>query len=222
MVSLEYLFANESNNSTTEGLMEKIVSPLNLQKAYKQVRKNGGTGGVDGMGVKDLKEWLGKNFSQLQEELLTGSYQPSPVLSVRIPKTNGGYRDLGIPTVIDRLIQQSILQVLSPYYEERFSTQSYGFRPKKSAHQALKESGEIVKSGKRYVVDLDLEKFFDEVNHHKLESKLKLGIKDVRVVELIRKYLKSGILKKRFRKSKNKRHTTRRSLKSLVVEHILR
>ncbi len=196
MVSLEFLFADDYDDSTTERLMEKIVDPLNIEKAYRQVRKNGGRGGVDGMEVKDLKEWLGKNLYHLQESLLTGQYRPHPVLSVRIPKPKGGYRQLGIPTVIDRLIQQSILQILNRYYEKKFSAHSYGFRPKRSAHQALKESGEIVKSGKSYIVDLDLEKFFDEVNHHKLESKLKRQIKDARLLKLIGKYLRSGILEK--------------------------
>jgi RNA-directed DNA polymerase len=143
--------------------MEQVASPLNLQKAYQRVVQNGGSGGVDGMTVKELQEWLGNSLTQLQQQLLQGKYEPQAVRGVQIPKHNGGYRQLGIPTVIDRLVQQAIHQVLSVRYEKIFSTNSYGFRPNKNAHQALKRAGAYVAGGKGHVIDLDLAKFFEEV-----------------------------------------------------------
>ncbi len=194
MVSLEFSCANRDEQPIPTDLMERIISPLNLNKAYKRVLKNEGSCGVDGMEVSDLKEWLRRNFQTLQDELQKGIYKPQPVLGVQIPKPQGGFRQLGIPTVVDRLVQQAIHQVLSIYYEPEFSESSYGFRPNRSAHQALKCASEKVKSGRIYVIDLDLEKFFDEVNHHRLEWLLSKRIKDKRVLSLIRRYLQSGLM----------------------------
>lgn len=194
MVSLELLFAKGDKEPTTSGLMEKIADPLNIQKAYNRVRRNGGCAGVDEMKIGDLKVWLRNNLGKLEEELLSNSYKPEAVKGVKIRKPAGGYRQLGIPTVIDRLVQQSILQLLTPIYESIFSQHSFGFRPGRSAHDALRQSGEYVKSGNSYVVDLDLEQFFDKVNHHRLEMLLKRQIKDERVLILIRKYLRAGML----------------------------
>jgi group II intron reverse transcriptase/maturase len=174
--------------------MEQIADPLNLGKAYRQVKDNGGSAGVDGMKVEELQEWLGKNLNHLREQLLQGNYQPQPLRGVQIPKPGGGKRQLGIPTVIDRLVQQSIHQVLSARYEKTFSGNSHGFRPQKNAHQALKQAGKYVAQGKKEVIDLDLEKFFDEVNHHRLMWLLSTRIGDKRVLHLIRRYLKAGIL----------------------------
>lgn len=174
--------------------MERLADPLNLQKAYKRVIENGGSSGVDGMSTDSLGTWLGTHYEKLRHQLLSGSYQPSDVRGVRIPKPQGGYRQLGIPTVIDRLIQQALHQILSPQYEPTFSTYSYGFRPGKSAHEALSKASEYVSKGKKYVIDLDLEKFFDEVNHHRLMWLLGTRIGDKRVLTLIHRYLKSGIL----------------------------
>lgn len=194
MVSSEWLSACREERNLTRNLMEQIADPLNLSKAYQQVVRNGGSGGVDAMKVGDLQRWLGDNITILQEQLLQGIYQPNAVRGVLIPKPNGGQRQLGIPTVIDRLIQQAMHQVLSVRYERIFSVNSYGFRPNKNAHQALKQAGSYVREGKSYVIDLDLEKFFDEVNHHRLMWLLSMRIGDSRVLELIHRYLRAGIL----------------------------
>jgi group II intron reverse transcriptase/maturase len=146
------------------------------------------------MTVKELQEWLGNSLTQLQQQLLQGKYEPQAVRGVQIPKHNGGYRQLGIPTVIDRLVQQAIHQVLSVRYEKIFSANSYGFRPNKNAHQALKQAGEYVAAGKGYAIDLDLEKFFDEVNHHRLMWLLSTRVGDKRLLQLIHRYLKAGML----------------------------
>ena len=174
--------------------MEKIAAPLNLQKAYRRVVQNGGSGGVDGMKVKELQEWLNKNLTSLVQQLQEGTYQPQAVRGVQIPKGQGGHRQLGIPTVKDRLVQQAIAQVLSVHYERIFSDNSYVFRPAKNAHQALKRAGKYVASGKVYVIDLDLEKFFDEVNHHRLMWLLSTRIGDKGLLQLIHRYLKAGML----------------------------
>ena len=193
-VSPEWLSACREQRNLTKGLMEQIADPLNLSKAYQRVLSNGGSGGVDGMTVKDLQGWLGEHLNQLQHQLLQGIYEPLPIRGVQIPKANGGKRQLGIPTVIDRLVQQALHQVLSVDYERIFSMRSYGFRAHKNAHQALKQAGEYVSVGKVYVIDLDLEKFFDEVNHHRLMWLLSTRIGDKRVLQLIHRYLKAGML----------------------------
>ena len=193
-VNPQWLSACKEERNLTGNLMEQIADPLNLQKAYQRVVQNGGSAGVDGMTVKELQAWLGKNLNQLQQQLLDGKYEPESVRGVQIPKPQGGHRQLGIPTVKDRMIQQAIHQVLSMRYERIFSPYSYGFRPNKNAHQALKQAGIYVASGKGYVIDLDLEKFFDEVNHHRLMWLLSTRIGDGRVLQLIHRYLKAGLL----------------------------
>jgi len=193
-VNPEWLSACREERNLTKALMEKVADPLNLSKAYQQVVANGGSGGVDGMKVEQLKEWLAGNLSQLQEHLLSGSYQPQAVKGVQIPKPDGGKRQLGIPTVKDRLVQQAIHQVLSVRYERVFSKRSYGFRPGKNAHQALKQAGSYVAEGKGYVIDLDLEKFFDEVNHHSLMWLLGTCIGDRRLLQLIHRFLRAGMM----------------------------
>jgi RNA-directed DNA polymerase len=175
-------------------MMKQISDVSNLSRACQRVISNGGRGGVDGMEVTDLRAWFSENYKVLQEQLLSGEYYPEAVRGVKIPKPKGGYRQLGIPTVIDRLVQQSILQVLSPRYEQVFSEYSYGFRPGRSAHQALKQAGEYVAQGKRHIVDIDLAKFFDEVNHSRLLWLLSKRIGDRRVLQLLHRYLKSGML----------------------------
>lgn len=193
-VSPLWLGACETERTQTEGLMDKIADPLNLQKAYRRVRANAGKGGVDGMEVKELGEWMNKNLSSLQEQLLNGQYKAQPVRGVQIPKPQGGYRQLGIPTVTDRLVQQAVHQVLSLRYERIFSENSYGFRPKRNAHQALHQAGLFITEGKSYVIDLDLEKFFDTVNHHRLIWLLSRRIGDGRVLKLIHQFIKAGVL----------------------------
>ena len=179
-----------------EHLLEVILSPDNLNKAYKAVVRNKGCGGVDKMSCEELLPWLRSNKDELICSLLDGSYRPNPVRRVEIPKDNGKMRQLGIPTVVDRLVQQAINQALMPIYERQFSNRSYGFRPHKSCHHALHEAKKIITEGYHYVVDLDLERFFDTVNHSKLIEILSRTIKDGRVIRLIHKYLKSGVLVK--------------------------
>lgn len=177
-----------------EHLFEVILSPCNLNNAYKAVVKNKGCGGVDKMSCEQLLPWLRSNKDELIRSLLDGSYRPNPVRRVEIPKDNGKMRQLGIPTVIDRLVQQAINQALTPIYERQFSNRSYGFRPRRSCHHALHEAKKIIDEGCHYVVDLDLERFFDTVNHSKLIEILSRTIKDGRVISLIHKYLRSGVL----------------------------
>ena len=179
---------------TKDALLERVVSPANLNRAYKQVVSNGGSGGVDKMETEDLLPYLKLHKDELINSLLDGSYRPNPVRRVEIPKDGGKKRQLGIPTVIDRLIQQSLSQVLSPLYERQFSDNSFGFRPKRSAHQALLRAQSYINMGYKYCVDLDLEKFFDTVNHSKLIEILSRTVKDGRVISLVHKYLLSGVM----------------------------
>ena len=176
------------------GLMDVIVSRGNMMAAYSRVVANKGAPGIDGMPVMVLKGYLQEEWPRIKEELLTGKYHPQPVRKVEIPKPGGGVRMLGIPTVLDRLIQQAVHQVLSPLFDPCFSTSSYGFRPGKSAHQAVKAAQKHVASGLRWVVDLDVEKFFDRVHHDTLMSLVKRKVGDRVVLSLIDRYLKAGIL----------------------------
>ena len=179
-----------------EPLLERILSPENLLKAYKAVQRNKGCGGIDKMSCEQMLPWLLANKDALIRSLLDGSYRPNPVKRVEIPKDNGRMRLLGIPTVIDRLVQQAISQTLTPIYERQFSPRSYGFRPRKGCHAALRVARQIVDEGYIYVVDLDLERFFDTVSHSKLIEILSRTIKDGRVISLIHKYLRSGVMNK--------------------------
>ena len=176
-------------------LMEAVVARENLLKAYAQVVSNQGAAGVDRMTVEQLKPYLQVHWAQIKAELLSGRYQPQPVRGVEIPKPQGGMRQLGIPTVVDRLIQQALHQVLSPLFEPGFSESSYGFRPGRSAQQAVAQARAYVAAGRRWVVDLDLEKFFDRVNHDVLMSRLARRISDRRVLRLIRGYLQAGMMR---------------------------
>lgn len=178
----------------TEGLLEKILALDNLNKAFKQVKRNKGAGGIDGMQVDELLPYLRENREELLKSLWDGTYRPKPVRRVEIPKENGKVRKLGIPTVVDRWVQQAISQVLIPIYEDRFSDNSYGFRPKRSAHDALKQCQRNISDGYVYVVDMDLEKYFDTVNQSKLIQILSETIKDGRVISLIHKFLRAGIM----------------------------
>lgn len=175
-------------------LMEQILSRQNLLTALKRVEKNKGSHGADGMSVQILRRHLIGHWEPLKATLVEGTYQPQPVRRVEIPKPDGGVRLLGIPTVIDRLIQQAITQVLSPIYDPAFSDHSYGFRPKRSAHDAVRRAKGYIKEGYRWVIDVDLEKFFDRVNHDKLMGLLAKRIKDKRLLKLIRSYLEAGVM----------------------------
>lgn len=185
----------EPSRPETEQLLEAVVERENLWLALKQVERNSGAAGVDKMTVEQLRPYLREHWLRIKEELLAGKYQPKPVRKVEIPKSSGkGMRMLGIPTVIDRLIQQAVHQVLSPLFERSFSESSYGFRPHRSAQQAVLKAREYVREGRRWVVDIDLEKFFDRVNHDVLMSRLVRRIKDKRVLRLIRRYLQAGMM----------------------------
>lgn len=187
-----------TENSLTEqdrfghGMLEFVLSPSNLNAAYRKVKRNKGSGGVDKMEVESLKDYLVSNKEGLQASILRGNYRPNPVRRVEIPKDNRQKRQLGIPTVVDRVIQQAIAQVLIPLYEPQFSDNSYGFRPRRNAHQALIKCKDYITAGYGYAVDMDLEKFFDKVNHSKLVEVLSRTVKDGRVVSLIHKYLNAG------------------------------
>lgn len=175
-------------------LMEKICEPANLNQAYKHVKSNKGAPGIDGLTIEELKQYIRLHKEQLVQSLLDGSYKPQPVRRVAIPKAGGGERELGIPTVVDRLVQQAIHQVIGPLLDEGFSDSSYGFRPGRSAHDALKRAKTYVESGYTWVVDMDLEKFFDRVNHDILMSRLARKIGDKRLLKIIRGFLTAGIM----------------------------
>jgi RNA-directed DNA polymerase len=175
-------------------LIERMLERGNMLKALQAVEANRGAAGVDGMEVKQLRSYLREHWVKIREQILSGSYEPRPVRRVDIPKPGGGTRMLGIPTVLDRLIQQAIHQILSPLWEEGFSAHSYGFRPGRSAAQAVKAAQGYIQSGKRWVVDVDLEKFFDRVNHAVLMARVARKVKDQRMLKLIRRYLESGIM----------------------------
>lgn len=178
----------------TTSLMEAVVERGNLKLAYQRVVTNKGAAGVDELAVSELGDHLKRHWPAIRARLLSGDYQPAAVRRVDIQKPQGGVRMLGIPTVVDRLIQQALHQVLQPIFEPTFSEGSFGFRPGRNAHQALRQALEYVAQGKRWVVDIDLEKFFDRVNHDLLMSKLAGKIGDVRVLSLIRRYLEAGMM----------------------------
>ena len=185
----------EDSGPETEQLMEAVVERENMVAALQRVMSNRGAAGVDGMTVEQLKPYLKEEWKRIREEMVSDEYRPKPVLKVEIPKADGkGVRKLGIPTVVDRLIQQAIHQVLSVIFEPSFSESSYGFRPGRSAHDAVRQARAYVSEGRRWVVDMDLEKFFDRVNHDVLMSRLARRIKDKRILRLIRRYLQAGMM----------------------------
>jgi len=175
-------------------LLEKVLSRENLRMALQRVEANKGVGGVDGVSTEQLRGYLRDHWQNIREKLERGTYQPSPVRRVEIPKPDGGVRLLGIPTVVDRFIQQAILQVLTPIFDPTFSESSYGFRPKRSAHMAVRKAQEYISEGYRFVVDIDLEKFFDRVNHDILMSRVARKVHDKRILKLIRSYLNAGVM----------------------------
>ena len=186
--------ARDQQRALTQNLMGKVVHPSNLNAAYRRVKANKGSAGIDEMTVDDLSPWLIHHKDQLIEQLRTGSYTPQCIKGVQIPKPTGGMRQLGIPTVVDRLVQQAILQVLEPILDSTFSPWSHGFRPGHSAHTALTQARDHVASGHVMVVDMDLEKFFDRVNHDVLMSRLCRWIGDKRLLRIIRRFLEAGMM----------------------------
>lgn len=195
-ISLTIEKRQNAENKYTNGLFERIIDRNNLNQAFKKVRANKGSHGVDGMKVDELLQYLKENGASLRQSLLEGSYKPNPVRRVEKPKPDGKKRPLGIPTTVDRVIQQAIAQVLNPIFEEKFSDNSYGFRPNRSAHQAIRKCKEYMDKGYRWAVDIDLEKYFDTVNHDKLIGLVYKEVKDVRVIALIRKYLQAGVMER--------------------------
>jgi group II intron reverse transcriptase/maturase len=186
--------ASGNERPGTDRLMEEVVQRGNAKAALKRVKQNKGSPGVDGMTVDELPEYLVEHWEEIREQLLAGTYQPKPVKRQEIPKSGGGVRELGIPTVLDRLVQQAILQVLQPRFDPTFSEHSHGFRPGRRAHDAVCEAQGHIQDGRRVVVDVDLEKFFDRVNHDVLMEKLAGRIADKRMLGLIRRYLEAGIM----------------------------
>ena len=177
-----------------ESLLERVLDRNNLNRAYKRVKQKGGAAGIDGMTVDEMLPYLQANREGLLESILGGWYKPSPVRRVEIPKPDGGVRLLGVPTVIDRMIQQALVQVLQPIFEQTFSDSSYGFRPGRNAQQAIKQAKEYYEQGYRQVVDIDLAKYFDTVNHDLLIDMVWEQVTDERIIKLIRKFLKSGVM----------------------------
>ena len=186
--------AQDRDRALTFPLMEQVVKPANLNRAYARVKANKGAPGTDGMSVGQLAGWLSEHKQMLLASLLDGSYQPQPVRGVQIPKPGGGMRQLGIPTVVDRLVQQAMLQVLEPILDPNFSQSSYGFRPGRSAHDALAKAKEFVAGGRDIVVDIDLEKFFDRVNHDVLMNRLSRYVDDKRMLKIIGRFLRAGMM----------------------------
>src|ERR1700756_3057651 len=182
------------NSAFTEQLMEEVCDRENLERAWKRVKRNKGSPGADGMTIDDAKAFLRQHWPNIRSQLLDGNYRPQPVKRVEIPKPDGVVRKLGVPCVVDRLIQQAVLQVLQERWDPTFSEYSYGFRPGRSAHQAVAQAQRYVAAGYSIVVDLDLEKFFDRVNHDSLMARVAVRVTDKRVLKLIRAFLKSGVM----------------------------
>lgn len=180
--------------SERDRLMSRVVERDNMQLAYSRVMKNRGAPGIDGMRCEDLKAWLKVNWPQAKRALLDGAYRPQPVRRVDLPKPQGGVRTLGVPTVVDRLIQQALHQAMQPLFEPIFSQSSYGFRPGRSAQQAVSKAAEYIRGGKRWVVDMDLEKFFDRVNHDVLMARVARQVQDKTVLSLIRRFVQAGMM----------------------------
>lgn len=185
---------NAEDPTTTVMLMEEVCERVNLFKALRRVETNAGAPGVDGMSVHKLKGFLKHHWPEIRDQLLSGTYRPQPVLRVEIPKSDGGVRKLGIPTALDRFIQQAVLQVLQERWDRTFSEHSYGFRPNRSAHQAVAQAQAYIAEGYRHVVDIDLEKFFDRVNHDMLMARVARRVEDKRLLKLIRAFLNAGVM----------------------------
>ena len=188
--------ASERGNLTPEKstLMEQVVEKENMARAYQRVKRNKGAAGIDNMVVEELESYLREHWSRIKRELREGRYKPQAVKVVYIPKVSGGRRQLGIPTVVDRMIQQALMQVLSPIFEAMFSEGSYGFRAGRNAQMAVKKAQEYQRKGKRWVVDIDLAAFFDEVNHDRLISRIRMKVNDRLILKIVRRYLQSGVM----------------------------
>ena len=200
-------------------LMARIANPNNLTRAFQRVKRNKGAAGIDRMTVEGLHAHLQDYGHKLRQSLLQGEWRPSPVRRVLIPKPDGGERQLGIPTALDRMVQQAIQQVLQAEWEPRFSAFSYGFRPNRSAHQAINQAQSYIREGYDWVVDIDLSKFFDRVNHDRLMNKLAAHTDDKDVLRLIRRFLQSGVMETRTGKTANGRSTAGRTTVACVIQY---
>ena len=180
--------------ASTDRLMEEVIERGNLKEALERVKANKGSAGVDGMTIGGITDYLKQHWPGIRERLLNGTYEPKPVRRVEIPKPDGGVRKLGIPTVLDRFIQQAVMQVLQRRWDRTFSQHSYGFRPGRSAHQAVVQAQQFIANGDGWVIDLDLEKFFDRVNHDKLMGQIAKRVEDKRLLKLIRAFLNAGVM----------------------------
>jgi RNA-directed DNA polymerase len=216
------LTATGPARALTQCLMEEVTDRDNLNLAYRRVRANKGAPGVDGMTIAAAHDWIVEHKEELIASLTDGSYQPQPVRGVEIPKPGGGVRQLGIPTVIDRLVQQAILQVLQSILDPTFSDSSYGFRPGRGAHDALHQAAKYVAEGRTIVVDMDLEKFFDRVNHDMLMARLARRVADKRLLRIIRRFLEAGLMQEGRLRRATRRDSARGSAVALVGQSTAR
>jgi len=198
--------------------MEEVCERENLREALRQVKGNKGSAGVDGVTVDQLTDYLTRHWPVIREQLRNGTYEPKPVRRVEIPKPDGGVRKLGIPTVLDRFIQQAVMQVLQRRWDRTFSEPSYGFRPGRSAHQAVAQAQQYIASGYNWVVDLDLERFFDRVNHDKWMGQVAKRVEDKRLLKLIRAFLNAGVDGKWTGQTQRRRHSPGRSTFTPVIQ----
>lgn len=216
---INQLFVIEKGEGETSmELLEQILAKENLNQAYKKVVTNKGVAGVDGITVNEVDKYIKENKEKLLNQIRKRKYKPQPVKRVQIPKENGKMRNLGIPTVFDRIIQQAMVQILSPIFEEQFSDNSYGFRPRRSCEQAVIKALENLNDGYEWIVDIDLEKFFDTVNQDKLINIIMRTIKDGDVVSLIRKYLSAGVMENGVIRATDKGTPQRRKSKSTTIK----
>jgi len=211
---------SDSKPAFSDDLFDRVLQRDNILKAWQRVRANKGAAGIDGMTIDEFPAWAKSgHWRMMVTDLKTGRYKPSPVRRVEIDKPDGGIRQLGIPTVSDRVIQQAIAQVLTPIFDPGFSSNSFGFRPNRNGQQAVKQVQSIIKQGRRFVVDVDLSKFFDRVNHDLLMSRLGCKVRDKRLLKLIKHYLRAGFIDNQLYSVKPRRCSPRRATLAVIGEH---